>query len=229
MWVKICGTTNLDDAEMAVEAGADALGFVFAPSPRRVTPAQVARIVPQLPEGVERIGVFVNPEYDEIIAAVREAGLTGVQLHVCEDPRLPEQLREYFLERSDFRLLQVVRVAPGQPFSSVRLFDTLSRADVALVEALSSTGHGGTASRFDWQAAREHFLAAAHEARLVVAGGLTPENVAEAVETLSPWGVDVVTGVESEPGRKDCAKVRAFMRNVRHAASSFPPARANTL
>ncbi len=227
MWVKICGTTNLDDAETAVEAGADALGFVFAPSPRRVTPAQVARIVSQLPEEVERIGVFVNPEYEEIITAVREAGLTGVQLHVCEDPRLPGQLREYFLERSNFRLLQVVRVPPGQPFSSIMVFDTLSCAHAVLVEARSSTGHGGTASRFDWQTAREHFLAAAHERRLVVAGGLTPENVAEAVETLSPWGVDVVTGVESEPGRKDCAKLRAFVRNARHAATSFPPAEAN--
>ncbi len=229
MWVKICGTTSLEDAEMAVEAGADALGFVFAPSPRRVTPAQVAPIVSRLPGEVERIGVFVNPEYDEIVEAVREAGLTGVQLHVCADLRLPERLRERFLDRSNFRLLQVVRIAMGERFTSAGLPEIVSRPDAVLVEARSSAGHGGTGSRFNWPAARELFHKAAHEARLIVAGGLTPENVAEAVETLRPWGVDVVTGVESEPGQKDPAKVLAFVRNARHAANSFPPAKASAV
>ena len=220
IWIKICANTSLPDAQLAAEAGADAVGFVFAPSPRRVTPAQVAAITPHLPAGLEKIGVFVDAGLDEICSTVRASGLTGVQLHSQGGPDLPAQLRAQF--GSQLRILRVVHFGPhaGERANQVSADPNI---DGILVDSRTPTAVGGTGITFDWTAARESIFGNPVSTKLIAAGGLTPENVREAIATLSPWGVDVVTGVEAAPGRKDPAKVRAFIAAARTAAQSLSP------
>jgi phosphoribosylanthranilate isomerase len=215
MWVKICANTNLEDAQLAASAGADAVGFVFAESMRRVTAEQVRGITPHLPEAVAKYGVFVDAGVEEIAATIKECGLTGVQLHASQDAALARKLRERFSIN-----LGIVRVIHYGGDLAERLHEAQQddAIDAVLVDSRTATLLGGTGRRFDWQVARGN-LAGAAGLRLVVAGGLNPDNVAEAVETLRPWGVDVATGVELSPGKKDPAKVRAFIENARIAAS----------
>ena len=215
MWVKICANTNLEDAQLAASAGADAVGFVFAESMRRVTAEQVRGITPHLPEAVAKYGVFVDAGVEEIAATVNHCGLTGVQLHSSQDAALARRLRERFPVN-----LGIVRVIHYGGDLEERLLEAQQddTIDAVLVDSRTATLLGGTGLRFDWQQARGN-LAGAAGLRLVVAGGLNQQNVAEAVETLRPWGVDVATGVEVSPGKKDPAKVRAFIENARIAAS----------
>ncbi len=241
MWVKICANTSLLDAQAAVEAGADALGFIFAPSPREVTVGQVREISGQLPRHVERYGVFVHPSFEQVVATVEQAGLTGVQLHATNDPGLAARLREHFTQREGLPRLGLLRVlhypreqAPReqvQPaehaaessfaaqLGALRADHAADHAiDAVLVDSRSAMAQGGTGVRFDWAEASGAFLSVAPHLRLIVAGGLAPENVAEAIRLLRPWGVDVVSGVEASPGRKDPARVRAFIARARAAA-----------
>lgn len=214
MWVKICGNTSVEDALAAAEAGANAVGFVFAPSPRRITPAQAAAIVPHLPAELEKIGVFVDAAFDEIAAAVETAGLTGVQLHFNAAPELAAGLRTRFGPR--LRIVRVVRFSADGAADPTH--DADPHVDAILVDSFSATARGGTGQTFDWSAASKTlFQGAMTRMRLIAAGGLTPENVAEAIAALQPWGVDVVSGVEASPGRKDPAKVRAFIAAARAA------------
>ena len=213
LWVKICGNTSLADAQLAVDAGADAVGFVFAASPRRVTPAQVAEIAPHLPSQIEKIGVFVDTALDEILETVRFAGLSGLQLHAEYGADVPAELRRSL--GADFRILRVVHFGPNAAEQAAAALRD-AHVDAVLVDSRTATAVGGTGIAFDWQQARDTVFG--HAGRLVVAGGLTPENVAEAIATLYPWGVDVVSGVEAAPGRKDPAKVREFVANARAAA-----------
>jgi phosphoribosylanthranilate isomerase len=217
MWVKICANTNLEDAQVAAVAGADAVGFVFAESSRRVTPAQVRVITPHLPEGIAKYGVFVDAGFAEIAAAVEECGLTGVQLHGSNDPTLPQRLRERFPASSGLGILAVVHYK-GDLEAQLRDAKANDAIDGVLVDSRTATLLGGTGRRFDWSAARDSFAEATSCLRLIVAGGLSPENVGEAIATLRPWGVDVATGVEALPGKKDAEKVRAFVINARIAA-----------
>ena len=216
LWVKICGNTNLADAQLAVDAGADALGFVFATSPRRVTAVQVAAIVSQLPQAVEKIGVFVDTPYAEILDAVRIAGLTGVQLPSPGNrPRRPlvSQLRQAL--GPAFRILRVLHFRADTAHQAAGIFDD-PNVDALLLDSQTATAVGGTGIAFDWQKARSTLPGAeTSTGRIVVAGGLHPGNVAEAISILRPWGVDVVSGVEAAPGRKDPDKVRAFIANAR--------------
>lgn len=220
VWIKLCGTTSLADARLAVEAGADAVGFVFAPSPRQVTVSEAAAIVSHLPKTVEKIGVFVDAPLDEIYSTVREAGLTGVQLHFDAAPELPAKLRA--------RLgpgLQVLRVVH---FGAVAGAAALVAGQIAgyardphvhgvLVDSWTVGAVGGTGVAFDWVEAGKTVFGEGARLKLIAAGGLTPENVAEAIAVLRPWGVDVVSGVEAEPRRKDAVKVRAFVEKARSA------------
>ena len=241
LWIKICGNTSLADAQVAAEAGADAVGFVFAPSPRRVTPAQVAQIIPHLPTALELIGVFVDASFEEIASTVQACSLTGVQLHYDPPPSLPAQLRHHF--GPDLRILRVVHfnaeyarvgkipgfvsghdfsradnehervlaLAPAPSFSDPNI-------DAILVDSRTASTAGGTGVAYDWIAASKTlFQNPAIKKPLVVAGGLTPDNVAEAIATLRPWGVDVVSGVESTPGNKDHDKVKDFVFRARAA------------
>jgi phosphoribosylanthranilate isomerase len=215
LWIKICANTSLADARLAAEAGADAVGFVFAPSPRRVTAEQAAQIVQQLPAAIEKIGVFVDAGFDEIAATVDAAGLTGVQLHFDAPPALAAQLRARFGAR--LRILGVVHfdAGAGERVVAVAADATI---DALLVDSRTATAVGGTGQAYDWDAASKTlFQNTRARQRMVAAGGLTPENVADAIATLRPWGVDVVSGVESAPGRKDPVKVRAFIDSSRAA------------
>jgi phosphoribosylanthranilate isomerase len=214
LWIKICGNTSLADARMAVDAGADAVGFVFAPSPRRVTPQQVAEIVPSLPASMEKIGVFVDGGLATIAAAVEQCGLTGVQLHSAGGSELPAQLRERF--GAGLRILRVIHFGDDAGRQMLRAG---SDADIdgVLVDSRTATAVGGTGVAFDWKAARTTIFSGHSKLKLIAAGGLRPDTVAEAIATLNPWGVDVVSGVESSPGHKDPNKVRAFITNA-HAA-----------
>ncbi len=215
LWIKICGNTTLADALLAAEAGADAVGFVFAPSPRRVTAAQVAAITAHLPQAIEKIGVFVDAELEEIAATVEAAGLTGVQLHFEAPPALPARLRARFGLR-----LRILRVLHFDPAADERLDAIASDAniDALLVDSRTTTAMGGTGQTYDWKLAGQTIFQRAESRKpIVAAGGLTAENVAEAIATLRPWGVDAVSGVEASPGRKDPARLRAFVERARAA------------
>ncbi|MEZ4861547.1 MAG: phosphoribosylanthranilate isomerase [Caldilineaceae bacterium] len=210
--VKICGLTNLADAEVAIAAGADLLGFIlYAKSPRYVTPAAVAEIVTTLraqagTQGTRLprlVGVFVNAPQDEIMATVTQVGLDFVQLHGNETPAL-------------------VTAFAGRAYKALRPAEaTLARAQAAefaplgpatgpawMLDAYDPAAYGGTGKQADWQVAAT--LAQQHPG-LLLAGGLTPENVAAAIRTVHPWGVDVGSGVEAAPGRKDHTKVQQFV------------------
>ena len=221
MWIKICGNTSLADAQHAANSGASAVGFVFAPSPRRVTVDQVRAISPYLPRNVERIGVFVDATFDELVSAVREADLTGIQLHANDDPDLPRRLRAHFAAETSTATISILAVLAFSDDMEPQIQGVARDAardgaiDALLIDSRSPVGHGGTGTRYDWQAAQHLFRKVAPQLRLIAAGGLHPDNVAEAIRTLTPWGVDVATGVEAAPGRKDPARVAAFIRNAR--------------
>jgi phosphoribosylanthranilate isomerase len=214
MWVKICGNTNLEDAQHAADAGADALGFVFAPSPRQVTLQQVRRIVPHLPDGAKIYGVFVDASADEVIRTALECGLSGVQLHGHMDAWLAGTLRRQFLAHHA-ETTKIVSVLAFDESLEQQLDIAAQSADAVLVDSRSATRVGGTGKRWDWSAGSAAFRAAAGKVRVIAAGGLDPVNVEEAIQTLTPWGVDVVTGVEAQPGRKDWRRVEAFIAAAR--------------
>lgn len=215
IWVKICANTSLADAQLAVDAGADAVGFVFAPSPRRVTPEQIAAITPHLPVQLEKIGVFVDADFATIAGTVELAGLTGVQLHSNVPGDLPEKLRDRF--GPGLRLLRVIHFGEDAT-RQLQMARADTRIDAVLVDSRTANAVGGTGIAFDWQAARETIFSGDSQLKLIAAGGLTPANVAEAIAKLRPWGVDVASGVESSPGKKDAGKVREFLVNARATA-----------
>lgn len=222
MWIKICANTNLEDAQMAAELGADAVGFVFAPSRRRVTAKDVAQITPHLSASVERIGVFDSLYAEEIAAAVREAGLSAVQLHGGGELVLARRLNELF--EGKIGIIQTVHwaidggldsaKAVQQRLNAIEAGGTIERV---LIDSQVGQATGGTGVSFDWAAARGVLASGSGHLKMIVAGGLRPENVAEAISKLHPWGVDVASGVERGPGRKDPDKLAGFIRNARAA------------
>ncbi len=224
MWIKICGNTNLDDAQLAAELGTDALGFIFAPSKRQVTAAEVATITPHLPPHIERVGVFYSHNADEIATITREAGLTAIQLHGGVDQPLVNRLHEIF--EGKVTLIQTVHWAidTGNPTDNAanlasQLNEIRNAAIVRRVLIDSKVGQagGGTGVSFDWDAAKATLDKSANGLSIIVAGGLRPDNVAAAIHGLNPWGVDVSSGVEREPRKKDQEKLTAFIKNARQA------------
>jgi len=225
MWVKICANTNLEDAAMAAELGADAVGFIFAPSKRQVTVAQVAAITPHLPSGVERVGVFATDDVEEIARSVREAGLTAVQMHGGFNLELAGRLAAR--TGPDISIIETIHWNVGDgPWSRDIIIQQLSDAVVSpvayrvLMDSKIGGVSGGTGVSFDWSEART-ILDTQPVLRIIVAGGLCPGNVSEAIRNLRPWGVDVASGVESSPGRKDAARVAAFIANARRADTTL--------
>jgi|SRR5271166_5623386 len=221
-WVKICGITNLEDARTAVEAGANAMGFVFyEKSPRKVDPDTVREIVKALPTKVEKVGVFVNESAEHVKGIAQEVGLTAVQLHQDASPRGQTVQKLDSLQGSKTYIV----LPASQLFDEQgRLGGFEWRAEIKdmisaiFVDAATPQQPGGTGRTFDWDKAvpvTEVIKQAGFN--LVVAGGLSPANVAEAIRILKPWGVDVSSGVESAPGKKDPEKVRAFVAAVRQA------------
>jgi phosphoribosylanthranilate isomerase len=225
MWVKICGNTNREDAVHAAQAGADAVGFVFSESKRQVTAAQVAAITPHLSAGVERVGVFYSHDAEEIARIALDAGLTTVQLHGGLDDELLETLVERL--RGEVGIIQTLHwiagVEPGSGEDSpaavlareLERVAALGMVDRVLIDSKVGSAGGGTGVAYDWSAARAVFALAPAGVRLIVAGGLRPENVALGIAELKPWGVDVSSGVEISPGRKDPALVKLFIKNAR--------------
>jgi phosphoribosylanthranilate isomerase len=220
MWIKICGNTSLEDARFAAECGAHAVGFVFAPSPRQVGASVVSKITEQLPSQLEKYGVFVDAEFDEIVSTVATCGLTGVQIHRSADELLPLRLRRHFAQSRE--RIGILRVLHFKNHGFEEHLTDLGRnqaLDGVLVDSSTERAVGGTGTSFNWLQARESFLRTAPRLRLIAAGGLAPENVKQAIQILRPWGVDVVSGVESAPGKKDPARVLAFIRSAQEAAA----------
>ena len=233
MYVKICGTTNLPDAELAVELGANALGFIFAPSKRHVTIQQAAEITSQLPSHIDRVGVFTEANASAIVRAVRTAHLSAVQLHMEYDPDVIDQLTSAL--EGEARLWQVLgfEVQPANTAFELgfahraRIAFRDARLSAVLVDTTQSGASGGLGKSFPWRRAApllQRAQATASERagkedheypNLILAGGLQAENVGGAVAILEPWGVDVVSGVEESPGRKSSERLRAFMQSVR--------------
>jgi phosphoribosylanthranilate isomerase len=203
--VKICGITNLADAQAAAEAGADALGFVFyEKSPRFVSPKTAAEISRALPPFIIRAGVFVNPARELVLKAIAECGLNLLQFHGDEPPE--------FCMQFGLMSMKAFRIRDAGSLKELPKYQT----DAWLLDAYSSDTLGGTGEVFNWDLAVE----AQKTGRPVfLAGGLTPGNVADAVRKVRPFGVDVSSGVESSPGKKDHAKVRAFINAVKNGAS----------
>jgi phosphoribosylanthranilate isomerase len=202
--VKICGITNLADAQSSVEAGADALGFNFYDkSPRFVTIQRAAEITKQIPPFVMRVGVFVNAQEEFVLRAIAEAGLTMLQFHGDE---LPE-----FCAQFGLMSMKAFRMRDEKSLAELPQFQT----DAYLLDAFSPEARGGTGEKFNWELAVE---AQKFGKPIFLAGGLTPENVADAVRKVNPFGVDVASGVESSPGKKDPAKVKAFIAAAKSVA-----------
>ncbi len=203
--VKICGLTNLADAAAATAAGADLLGFIFAAaSPRRVTVATVAELARQLPAHVVRVGVFVNPSEDQVRQAISECGLDLLQFHGEETPEFCTQ----------FGLMSVKAFRVRDERSLPALVDYPT--DAWLLDTYAEKQLGGTGQTFNWELA----VAAKDLGRgkpIFLAGGLTSENVAAAVRRVRPFAVDVSSGVEISPGRKDHSKVAAFIQAAKSA------------
>jgi phosphoribosylanthranilate isomerase len=201
--VKICGITNLADAQAAVEAGADALGFIFyEKSPRRMTLPAIAKISKQLPPFIMRVGVFVNAAEELVARAIGECGLSLLQFHGDEPPE--------FCLRFGLMSMKAFRIRDAESLKELPKYPT----EAWLLDAYSAENPGGTGEKFNWDLAVE---AQKFGKPVFLAGGLTPENVAAAVCKVQPFGVDVSSGVESSPGKKDHNKVRAFITNVRQA------------
>jgi phosphoribosylanthranilate isomerase len=218
IWIKICGNTSLEDAMLAVDAGADAVGFVFAPSPRKVTAAEVAAITPQLPATIEKIGVFVDAGLEEIVSTVQVSGLTGIQLHFDAKAKLPADIHNRL--GPQLRILRVLHFnaeAAREHTAQIAGYARDPHVNGLLVDSRTASAVGGTGVAFDWTEARKSIFNLSSRMKLVAAGGLSPANVAEAIAALHPWGVDAVSGVEATPGRKDRAKVLEFVTRARSA------------
>ena len=215
-WVKICGMTNLEDALVAVDAGADAVGFVFyEKSPRCVTVERAREICAKLPENVEKVGVFVGGSPERIAEVMRRCKLTIAQIY----PREPLALTDEFFRDFSFRVIPAVStgaVDHNQMFGFYASNEVRDQIVAALLDSGNSQVPGGTGKVFDWGMAGDLTdLPNRIGLKVVVAGGLAPANVCEAMAAMKPWGVDVASGVEASPGKKDPEKVRSFVRAVR--------------
>ena len=201
MFLKICGITRLADALHAVEHGAGAIGFVFWPrSPRCISPERAAEIIAALPPGVDAVGVFVNETVEGIRAVVAQTGIGTIQLHGDEAPAYADAL--------GWPVLRAITVEQAEQASAAWPPET-----IFLMDAADPVRRGGTGSTIDWQQA----ASAARGRRIVLAGGLTPDNVADAIGTVRPFGVDVSSGVEDAPGVKNPDKVARFLASARSA------------
>jgi phosphoribosylanthranilate isomerase len=200
--VKICGITNIDDARAAVESGADALGFIFVKaSPRYIEPRAAADIVRKLPPFIKTVGVFVNEPVETVGQIASEAGIDLIQLHGDESPEICRRLKK--------RAIKVIRVKSLESLESVIDFkDVISSL---LLDTYSQEMHGGTGHIFNWDIAVE----AKKYGRIILSGGLTPDNVADAVRYVRPYAVDVSSGVELSRGKKDHARLKLFIERAK--------------
>jgi len=198
--VKICGITTLDDALMAVAAGADALGFVFyEKSPRCINPLTAAKLIAKLPSFIQTVGLFVNEEIEQINWTADYCGLDVVQLHGDEAPEDCLEVKRRVIKA--FRIQNIVSIDPLKKY----------QVSGYLLDAWCPDCYGGTGKTFNWEVA----AAARQYGRIILAGGLSPDNVEEAIRVVQPYAVDVSSGVESAPGRKDGSKVKDFIKRAK--------------
>jgi phosphoribosylanthranilate isomerase len=200
--VKVCGITNPDDARVAADAGADAIGLIFAESPRRVSVERAREIAAALPEGVLKVGVFVDAEPGEVLRIAREVGLDYAQLHGDEPPEAVAEIRD-----GGVGVMKALRVRNAEALAAVERYE----ADLFLLDAWSAEARGGTGARFDWELAKS----LRGRDNILVSGGLGPENVREAIEYFQPYGVDASSSLEERPGKKDGERVRRFVGAAR--------------
>ena len=203
--VKICGMTQLKDALFAAEQGADAVGFIFyKKSPRAVTMKMVREIISKLPPLVDTVGVFVNETAERVNKIADYCGLDLVQLHGEESPAFCRKIHRRVIKACRVKDLKSIKQLEKYPASGF------------LLDTFSENLHGGTGKTFDWNLA----LPAKKIGPVILAGGLTPRNIRQAVSQVRPYGVDVSSGVEKSPGIKDLEKVRAFLKNIRSGSKS---------
>ncbi len=202
-WIKICGTTDERDADVAIRAGANALGFIMTGSPRQVSDSTAYSIGTIVPRGVETIGVFVNEQLKTLVETARFCKFSGVQLHGDEDAAYIDRLR---VELPGVKILKAV------PAASLN-GSQISNPDAWLIDSAQGPQRGGTGKRFDWRESVSQIRKLRQP--VIIAGGLNPQNVQEALGIFHPWGVDVVSGVESYPGRKHPGLVAQFIDAVR--------------
>ena len=196
--VKVCGITSLEDARVAADAGADAIGLVFAESPRKISVERAREIASNLPDSILKVGVFVDAGPDEVLRVAREVDLDYAQLHGDESPEAVAEIRG-----GGVGVMKALRVRDAEALADVERYE----ADLFLLDAWSAKAHGGTGARFDWE------LAKSFKGRdnIVVSGGLSPENVWEAIEFFEPYGVDASSSLEDRPGKKNGERVRRFV------------------
>ncbi|MBE0479322.1 phosphoribosylanthranilate isomerase [Candidatus Aerophobetes bacterium] len=201
--IKICGITNKEDAFLAVNLGVDALGFIFAKSPRQIAPEEAKRIIKKLPPFVDRVGVFVNEEPQKVLQIARFCLLSTCQFHGDESPS--------YCEEFPYKLIKSFFVKDEVPDN---ILDYEGRVDACLLDTFSSAKRGGTGKVFNWEIARKVKMPGLP---LILSGGLTPDNVAEAIDKVRPYAVDVASGVEDAPGKKSRNKLQKFIEIVRRA------------
>jgi phosphoribosylanthranilate isomerase len=209
--VKICGITNADDAHMAADAGAWAVGLIFAASERRADMTEAARVGTELHRKVEVAGVFANAALDEVAEIADLCSLTIVQLHGDEGPAYCVEVAR----RTGAKVIKAVRARDKQSIRSLAAYR--DRVDFHMIDAYSPDKLGGTGETFAWELVGERLHS---ELPLILSGGITPDNAAEAVRRVQPFAVDSASGTESAPGRKDPAKVAALIRAVEHASQA---------
>jgi len=224
LWVKICGMTNPGDATAAAEAGADAIGMLFAPSKRRIGIEQGKQIVQALPKTMEKVGVFYDETASTIEYIAAEVGLTAIQLHGDESPEFAKNLFRSNPRRSraQMRVFKTLHIREGiesvaRDFVREKCVDGLLLDSVVHDPATGQVHLGGTGQTFDWKRTSDFLPGIERETRIIVAGGLSSLNVGEAIRIIQPWGVDVCSGVECEPGKKDTNKIRDFVAAARAA------------
>lgn len=206
VFVKVCGITSPEDARAAAGSGADAIGLLFAESPRRVSVERAREISAALPSGVARVGVFVDATVEEVLRVDREVGLDFAQLHGDETPETVAEIRA-----GGVRVVKALRVRDAGSLSEMDGY----AADLYLLDSWSGKARGGTGERFDWRLAE----ALRGCDNILISGGITPENVGEALEFFEPYGVDASSSLESAPGEKDNERVRRFVSAARSRKS----------
>ncbi|MFC1478231.1 phosphoribosylanthranilate isomerase [Candidatus Margulisiibacteriota bacterium] len=192
--IKICGITNLEDALLACELGADAIGFIFAPSPRQVNLETVRGITSQIPPFVTRVGVFVNEPAELINETARNCGLDAVQLHGDESPEYCKSIKR--------RVIKVLRIKEGSDLDVIKLYE--DHVSAFLFDTYSPDQYGGTGKTFNWDILKDVETSKPY----IVSGGITPDNVSSLLGSVDPYGIDIGSGVESSPGKKDPEKLK---------------------
>lgn len=199
MFIKICGITNIEDAMLAAKLGASALGFIFAPSKRQITPKDAADIISQLPQDIEKIGVFVNEKKENIIKISEQCGLTCVQLHGNESPQLCLEIGQYFKVIKAVKIDKTGQTKTNQDYPVWKI----------LLDTYMPYVEGGSGQSFNWVILNEFDLD-----EVIVAGGLNPNNIYELLSQFKPFGIDLSSGIEASPGKKDEKKLKRFFQQL---------------